>query len=318
MLSQKELDFVEKLKALHKELGVKPTRDQFMDYLGAATTRFGSLTFNHLLRLAGLPLHPNQSLAEIDPAPPKVLFLDIETAPLSVYGYGLFNQNHSTQSIREDISVLSFSAKWLDSEEMIYYSVNPEDPKNDRDVVKAAYDLIDKCDFLVCHNVKYDSKILRGRWLLYDFPKERNFRTICTLQIARKNFKLTSNKLGYIAKFLGVINKVEHDKYPGITLFIECSKGNKDAFRYLEEYNVGDCLTLEAVYLKLRRYDNTIRFNIFNQDNICSCGSKEFREVDPITTNTGVFKTWQCVECGFNLRDTRNLLSSQLRQSLLK
>jgi hypothetical protein len=318
MLSQKELDFVEKLKALHKDLGIKPTRDQFMEYLGTRNPRFGSLTFNHLLRLAGLPLHPNQALAEIDPAPPKILFIDIEVCPMVVQSWGIRDQYIAHTEIISDWSILSFAAKWADSEDIIYYQVDPNDPRNDRDVCQKAFDLMNKAEVIVAHNSDFDTKKLRARWLFYGLEKERDRRSICTLKIARRNFKLTSAKLDYLAKYLDVINKLDHGKFPGMKLFSECAKGNPEAFIELEIYNCRDVLTLEAVYLKLRRYDKSIRFNIFNQDNICSCGSKEFREVGPITTNAGVFRTWQCVECGYNLRDTKNLLSAQLRKSLMK
>lgn len=318
MLSQKELELVEKLKAFHKELGVKPTRDQFMDYLGLKVTKFGSLTFNQLLKLAGLPLHPNQQLAEIDPSPPKILFIDIELANMEVRTWGIRDQYIPHTEIIKDWSVLSFAAKWSDSEEILYYEVDHMDPRNDRQVVREAFDLMNKADVVVAHNAPFDVKKLRSRWLYYEFERERHRRVICTLAIARRHFSLSSNKLEYLAKYLGVIEKLDHGKYPGMKLFSECANGNPDAFKELRDYNVRDVLTLEGVFLKLRRYDSSIRYNVFNQDNVCSCGSKEFREVEPITTNSGVFKTWQCVECGFNLRDTKNLLSAQLRKTLLK
>ena len=312
------MELVDKLKALHKELGVKPTRDQFTEYIGNKNPKFGSLTFNQLLKLAGLPLHPNQQLAQIDPSPPKILFLDIEVCPLTVQSWGIRDQYIGHNEIVHDWSILSFAAKWADSEDIIYYQVDSKSPRNDRDVTRKAFDLMNQADIVVAHHADFDIKKLRARWLFYGFERERERRVICTLKIARRNFKLTSAKLDYLAKYLDVINKLDHGKFPGMKLFSECAVGNPEAFTELEIYNCRDVLTLEAVYLKLRRYDKSIRYNIFNQDNICSCGSKEFREVEPITTNAGVFKTWQCIECGFNLRDTKNLLSAQLRKHLMK
>lgn len=316
-LSQKELDLVEKLKQFSVENGRKPTRDEFRKYADHPTTRFGSLTFNQLLDLAGLPLHPNQRLAKIDPCKPKILFIDIETAPLRLWSYGIRDQYHTPDAIETDLSVLSFAAKWADSEEIIYHSVDPADPRNDESLVREAYFLMNQADYICAHNASFDTKILRGRWLKYEFLRERPFQVICTLRVARKHFKLTSMKLSYLAKYLGVIEKLEHDKYPGMSLFVECSKGNLDAFKHLEDYNTRDVLTLEAVYLKLRRYDDSIRFSIFEQENTCSCGSTEMRKIEPIATKTNIFESYQCVDCGKVFRGD-GLLSSILRKHLLK
>jgi hypothetical protein len=318
MLSQKDLSYVEKLKELAASLGRKPTRSEFQTHIGSSTCKFGSLTFNQLLRLAGQPLHPNQSLAEIDPSPPKILLIDIELANMEVRTWGIRDQYISHTEIIKDWSVLSYAAKWLDKEEVIYEQVDPIDPRNDERLVKSAFDLMNQADVIIAHNASFDAKRLRSRWLYYGLETERQRRIICTLKIARKNFQLTSNKLDYLAKYLGVIEKLDHGNFPGMSLFHECANGNLDAFRELQAYNTRDVITLEGVYLKLRRYDKSIRFSVFNQDNVCSCGSKEFREVEPITTNAGVFRTYQCIECGFNLRDSKNLLSSQLRSLLLR
>jgi hypothetical protein len=318
MIAQRELDLIEKLKGLAEALGRKPTRDEFREFLGQRSCRFGSLSFNQLLKLAGLPLHPNQLDTQIDPSPPKILLIDIELCNMEVRTWGIRDQYVSHTEIVKDWSVLSYAAKWLDKEDIIYDQVDPANPRNDKAVVRSAFDLMNQADIIVAHNAPFDTKRLRARWLYYEFERERERRVICTLSIARRHFQLTSNKLDYLAKYLGVIEKLDHGKYPGMKLFSECGNGNPDAFKELKDYNIRDVITLEAVYLRLRRYDKSIRYNIFNQENKCSCGSTEFRSVEPITTNTGVFRTYQCIECGFNLRDTKNLLSSQMRSDLLR
>ena len=316
-LSAKEVELVERLKKIAEELGRKPTRDEFQKMADYRTTRFGSLTFNQLLDLAGLPLHPNQKLAKIEGYKPRVLLLDIESCVMETYTFGIRDQYIGTNQIKEDGSVLSFAAKWLDEEEMIYHQVDPSDPRNDEKVINAAYMLISQCDALVCHNLAYDWKVLQGRFLKYGLKIVRPFTKICTLKISRANFKLTSHKLEYVAKFLGLIEKLDHGKFPGMSLFIECSKGNREAFAELESYNCRDVIVLEAIYIKLRRYDNSLRHSVFLQENICSCGSTDMRKIDPVATKTNVFETYQCVDCGRCFRG-EGLLSSVLRSHLLK
>jgi hypothetical protein len=318
VISDKDLEIVEKLKKVAAELGRKPTRDEFRKISGVSDHQLRKLTYNGYVQLAGLAIYPNKKLADIEVYTPKILLIDIEVAPLKVWSYGIRDQYHSVNSIDEDWNVLSFAAKFLDEEKIYYFHVDPANPRDDSSVVKEAFNLISKCDYLVAHNLAFDLKMLTARWLFYEFHVVRPFQKICTYQIAKCNFRLTSNKLEYLAKYLGVIEKLDHGKFPGMELFKQCAQGNLEAFKELEDYNVRDVVTLEAVFLKLRRYDSRIRFSYFTQENTCSCGSREFREVDPIATSTGIFRTHQCVECGRAYRDQENLLSAQLRKGLFK
>jgi hypothetical protein len=317
-MTDAEMELIAKLKALAAELGRKPTRDEFRGYIGNGSTRFGSFSFNQLCRLAGLDLHPNQRLTRFDPSPPKILLLDIETAPIELWSYGIREQYHSTSSIEHDWTLLSFAAKWLDSKQVIYHSVKPEAPRDDRLLTHEAYRLLNEADVVIVHNAKFDIGKLRSRFLFYDFPDNRPYRTVCTYRVAKKHFPgLSSHKLEYLAKYLGVIEKLDHSKFPGIELFKQCAKGNMEAFKVLKDYNVRDVITLEACYLRLRKYDKTIRWNVFIQDNACHCGSREFRNLEPIVTNTGAFKTKQCVSCGAVFREKENLIDSTIRKHLL-
>lgn len=317
ILTDKDLELVEKLKELGRELGRKPTRDEFTAS-GVPHCQFRKLTFNGLLRLAGYDLHPNQKAQSIDPIlKPRVLLIDIEVAPLKLWSYGIRKQYHGVGSIDEDWTLLSFAAKWLDSEEIFYFSVTKENPRDDQKVAREAFFLLNQADVVIAHFASFDVKMLRARFFYYDFPEARPFRVVCTYQIARKHFRLTSNKLEYLAKFLKVAEKKTHSSFPGMELFKQCALGNDDAFKELEDYNIGDIVTLEAIYLKLRKYDKTIRWNVFYQDNRCPCGSEEYRKLDPIVTNTGAFHCYQCVDCGSVQRKKENLIDVSIRKHLL-
>lgn len=44
---------------------------------------------------------------------PKVLILDIETSPLEVYTWGIWEQNISLNQIKKDWNIIAWCAKWL-------------------------------------------------------------------------------------------------------------------------------------------------------------------------------------------------------------
>ena len=56
----------------------------------------------------------------------KVLFCDIETSSMLLGGWALFNQNFSLEQIERDWELISFSAKWLGSEDIIYEDVSEQ------------------------------------------------------------------------------------------------------------------------------------------------------------------------------------------------
>jgi hypothetical protein len=316
LISDRDLEIVEKLKAVAKELGRKPTRDEFEKISGVGRYFYKHLTYNGLLKLAGLPLHPNQSLSKIDVTQPVIVVLDIEVAPLKLWSFGIRDQYHGTESIDEDWTILSFAARDIGTGEMIYHEVSPLSPRDDKDVVMAAFNLLNKVDVVICHNARFDISMLRSRFLFYDLPETRPFRQICTLNVARKYFRLTSNKLEYLARFLGVKEKSSHQNFAGMKLFSECANGNPEAFAELQAYNQRDVEVTEECYYRLRKYDKSIRFNLFYQNNQCDCGSSEFKVLDPIYLNTGAFKVFQCLKCGKNHRSKENLISNHIRSGL--
>jgi hypothetical protein len=53
----------------------------------------------------------------------KTLFLDIETTPMQVYAWGLFDQNISIDQIIKSTEMLCFGARWLDGKKVIFRSV---------------------------------------------------------------------------------------------------------------------------------------------------------------------------------------------------
>lgn len=95
---------------------------------------------------------------------PKILFLDIETAPTAAFVWGLFKQNVAINQIERDMYVLNWSARWLGEDETISDSLHwhklwDTDPQNDKIIVKSIWKLLDQADYVVAHNGdRFDSR----------------------------------------------------------------------------------------------------------------------------------------------------------------
>jgi hypothetical protein len=251
---------------------------------------------------------------------PKILVIDIETAPILAYVWDLFDQNIPLDMIVEDWFILSFAAKWLGSpKEEVFYADIRETPKDDSGLCSQIWQLLDEADIVVGQNSKrFDEKKINARLLAHNFPPPADFRSADTLEMAKARFKFASNKLAYASdRFCVKYKKLDHGKYPGNKLFIECLKGNLDAWEECRIYNIFDVLATEEYYLRLRPYCNKINFNVFNRAMVCSCGSDKFRQHErPRFTNSGIFARYICESCGAPWVDKNNLLTKEDRFQL--
>lgn len=265
----------------------------------------------------------NHYLGNIKKPRVKILLLDIETAPILAYVWGLYDQNIPSNMVLENTSMLAWAAKWYGQKKIYYEDVSKQ--KNFRDDSKLLVNLwkmIDEADILVGHNLaKFDKKKTNARFLVHKMEPVSNSRVIDTLKIARKYFSFDSNKLVDLAKILKLKNqKYSHSQFHGNELWVECLKGNKKAWREMRAYNPQDVIVLEELFNELMKHDNSINFNVFSEsiDPICFCGCKTFTFKGYANTNTGRFHRLKCDNCGHKYQSKQNLLTLEKRKAMLK
>ena len=251
---------------------------------------------------------------------PKVLFIDIETAPLEVYSWGIWNQNIGLPQIINESSILSIAWKWLGSGSINCVTASPNDPRRDIKLAHIAASLIEESDIAVGHNIdKFDLPMLKGRIIVNGISPPSSPRTIDTLKIARKHFRFTSNKLEHLAHILKLpTKKLTTRQFDGFTLWKECLAGNKAAFKELIKYNKQDVEVLEQCYNKLIKWAPNINFDAYYKtlDNVCTCGSTEWHNNGYAYTAKGKFKRYKCKKCGKERKSSKNLLSKTKKGTL--
>lgn len=260
-----------------------------------------------------------------DKGAPKILLFDIETSPIEAFVWGLFDNNVALNQIKKDWYVLSWSAKWLgDPPSKVLYmdSREQKDISNDKKILKGIHKLLNEADIVISQNgVSFDSKKLNARFAIHGMKPPSPYRQIDTLKIARKYFKFTSNKLEYLTdKLCTKYKKLKHAKYSGFSLWSECLKGNIEAWKEMEKYNKYDVLSLEELYTKLMSWDESINFQVYNddvEDLTCVCGSKDFIKSGYMYTNLGKFQRFMCKECGKYHSSRHNLLSKKKKKSIV-
>lgn len=251
----------------------------------------------------------------------KVLLLDIETAPNLAYTWGAFKQNIGANQFVEPSYMLSCASKWLGEDEIFY-----EDSfkQSEEKLLEHVCSQLDKADFVIAHNgARFDIPKIRGRALVRGLTPPSPTKVIDTLLIARREFGFTMNSLKYLAEILGVKAKSNHEKFPGFELWVQCIKGNPDAWDEMRLYNIQDIITLEEIYMKIRGWHSThpnVATGLESEETMCpTCGSTHIQKRGFSYTNVGQFQRYQCqnetCESWFKSRYTVNTIEK--RKSLM-
>lgn len=252
---------------------------------------------------------------------PKVLLVDIETAPMLGYVWSLWENNVSLDQLYKDWHILSWSAKWLNEKKVMYADQrNCKDITDDKKILMQVWRLLDQADIVITQNGRsFDHKKLNARFILQGLKPPSTYKHIDTMRIAKKHFAFTSNKLEYMSNNLcSKYTKMKSKKFPGFSMWLECLAGNKKAWDEMEKYNKYDVLALEELYYKLIPWDSSVNFNLYTDttEMICTCGSKDFHSNGHAYTSTGKFKRYRCAKCGAEVRGKKNVFTKDKKKSL--
>lgn len=253
----------------------------------------------------------------------KILLIDIETAPLLGFVWGLWDNNVALNQVKSDWHLLSYSAKWLGEPDNKIFYKDQRDAKNienDKELLQGIWELLDQADVVIGQNSKaFDVKKLNARFVINGLQPPSSYKQIDTMLLAKKHFAFTSNKLEYMTdKLCTKYKKLKVREFPGFEMWSECLKGNLKAWKCMEKYNKYDVLSLEELYTKLIPWDNSVNFNLYTDELVmtCSCGSTSFRNKGFTYTATGKYTRHRCNDCGSELRGVINLFSKEKRKSL--
>lgn len=252
---------------------------------------------------------------------PKVLFIDIESAPITGYVWNIWEQSLALNQIKTDWHLLSWSAKWFGQSKLLYQDQRKaKRVEDDSSLLKGVWKLLDEADIVVGQNSrKFDIKKLNARFIINGMQPPSSYKQIDTLVLARKHFGFTSNKLEYLSDKLCIKHKkLKHAKFSGFELWKECLAGNQAAWKEMERYNKADVLALEEVYTRLIPWDSTINFNLYSDEveNVCKCGSKDFKRHGFFYTSVGKYQRFKCLKCGSESKDRTNQLSKLKKAAL--
>jgi len=230
----------------------------------------------------------------------NILAWDVETLPMIASTFRLFKANIRQESIIENTAIFCASWRWVDQHGKPKSPVESvtilDDPKrfnkniyDDEHVIRKLRDVLDKADvYLYQNGDSFDLRHYNARALNYGLPPVSQKQSIDTLKQARKHFRLDSNKLDFMGRFLKQGEKMDtggmelwdsiiQSKYPPVGKQADKELTIK-SIKYAEKYCRQDVNLLIKVFQRLRPYINLPNFSLHLGKIGCNhCGGQHYR-----------------------------------------
>jgi len=238
------------------------------------------------------------------------LFFDIETAPnIGFFWKSGYKLSVSYDNIIQERAIICICWKWEGQKRV--YSLKWNGSFDDKSMIEEFLPVLNSADEVVGHNGdRFDVKWLRTRAIKHDIPMMPNILTIDTLKQARSKFYFNSNRLDYIAQYLGLGKKHAHggfDLWKDIVLAGELAKMFNhqpvqtpiQAMKVMVDYCKQDVLLLEAIWERFNSYVEATTSVAEYPSQCPECGSDETYVNKRYATKAGSKRLhFKCRACG--------------------
>lgn len=238
----------------------------------------------------------------------KRLFFDIETSYNIVKSWRVgYNLTVQPDDIIHERAIISIAWKWEGEDATYCMSWNKGD---DKELVKKFVELLNEADEIVGHNIeRYDTTFIMTRALKHGILALPKYNQYDTLKKAKTYFNFNSNKLDYIAKFLGLEGKYKHSgmkMWDDIILYDLFGTGTQsqrnESMKEMMHYNMMDVIQTEEVFNRLRIYtDHNVHHGVILGKPKFTCpndGSENVELIKTYVTKTGYIKRiMRCNDC---------------------
>lgn len=249
---------------------------------------------------------------------PKILFFDLETAPILAYTFSLFKPIIGMDQIVTAPKIICWSARWYGAKGgKSSVKFNSEYKTNPYEMLLELRDLLDEADVVVGYNSdNFDIPWVNEQLLTAGIELPSPYIAVDLYKLNRKHLRMPSGKLDYMAQDLLGQRKVAHS---GIRLWLDwmdkTSPGHKKAVKDMETYAKQDTYLLEPLFEFMRPYIKSVNFGLFRADGFsCShCGSTSLQARGFAYTTAGKFQRYQCTDCSGWSKDPKRIETTSLR-----
>lgn len=233
--------------------------------------------------------------------PFKILVYDIETSRGVFKAFWTGKQYLGYKAMIKEPAIISISWKWV-GEDTIYYLTWDKD-HSDKEMVKTFLVHYNSADMLIGqNNDNFDNRWVQARSMKYGFDFNTYAKSFDIMKQNKRLFRIVSYSMDYVSKFLDVTFKQSHE---GIKMWDMIEDGTpeeqKEYLKKMVDYNKGDIITTEEIYLKNRKYyGHKIHFGVLHGEEkyTCpNCGSSQIQLYKTTITPAGTIQRVMKCKC---------------------
>lgn len=216
----------------------------------------------------------------------KILIYDIETSRTSAKVWWTGKQYINHAQLRIEPTIISIAWKFLGENKV--YSLNWDmTTHSDKEMLVKFAEVYNSADMVIGqNNDQFDNKWVNARCAKHGIFINTFVNSFDLMKQTKRLFRLPSYSMAYVSKYFNVTHKQSHD---GIIIWDMIEDGNpseqKEYMKKMLTYNIGDIVTTEELYLKLRKYmGHKIHVGVLN-------GDEKWTSPNNGTTNIELFRT---------------------------
>lgn len=193
----------------------------------------------------------------------------------------------------ENGGLLCVGAKWLGDKKTYLFS---DWEHGHEEMLKRIHDMMSYADCIIGYNsTRFDVPKLTGEFLLHGMSPPPPCTEVDCMKAVKK-YGYFMNRLAFIAPFLGVGAKMEHE---GFLLWKKVMAGDKDAQKRMAEYCKTDVEVTEELYLYIRPFiRNHPHMGNTGHEACPACGGKHAQSRGTRRTRAYKVQRLACQSCG--------------------
>ena len=247
--------------------------------------------------------------------PLKILTYDIETSFVMARVWGTGKQYVGHDAIKEETQIITVAYKWL-GENKVHHLKWSRKKKSDKKLIEKFLEVYNQADMVIgWNNNSFDNKIINSRAMKYGYDVNTYIKSYDIMRQVKKVFRLPSYSMAYVAKYLGLGGKLQHN---GIKMWEDIAWGSKKDYKrsmkMMIAYNIQDVALTEEIYLTLRKYlghvINTGQLQGKPKTTCPNCGGNHFKlERTTVTPVGNIQRIMKCKDDGvkFKISNTEYL-----------
>jgi uncharacterized protein YprB with RNaseH-like and TPR domain len=189
----------------------------------------------------------------------KVLVYDIETSRIKtdVWSSGKQYVNHN--QLRSETTIISIAWKFIGKDKV--YSLTWDKDHCDKTMLIEFLKHYNKASMVIGqNNNSFDNKLINTRAAKHRLHVDRFVKSFDIYRMAKRYFRLPSYSMSYMAKYFGLTLKQSHEGiYMWDMIEYGTPKEKKEYLQKMVDYNKGDIVTTEELYLTLKPYFGSVQ-----------------------------------------------------------